>query len=555
MKESDSKLRFAVLANGDDLEVWQKKALSTLIKSGHHLALVILPKANANKKTSFLHKLKSYPYHRFLFRFYWRYFFKCPSKQSVNASDIFHSAEVVKLSVIQKGISQYFAEAGVRMIKDKNLDFIVRFGFGIIKGDMLSAAKNGVWSYHHGDENGYRGGPPGFWEIYNNENSTGAMLQQLTAKLDGGIILHKGEFSTVKHSYKAQLDQLLTESAKWLAIAANNLASNTLEPSLSLPGKGINKVPGNFKMAIFLTKILKNKVFFHLNHFFKHEKWNIGFIKRNLTDVHVHKNIEGLSWIPERKGFYFADPFVCCVNNTYWVFFEQFNYKNGNASLAVAKLDELKEGKYSELKINGSHFSYPYLLKHNSKLYCIPENYQSGGLDLYEFNSENRALRKVKRLINAVEIVDPTLIEIDNVWYIFCTQKQQSNTELYIYFSENGLRGDYKPHPQNPVVTSIKQSRPAGNLFYKGKTLYRPAQNCASTYGSSVSIMKVEVLNKKVYKERFVSEIYPSLRGKYSSGLHTLSSSEGYLVVDAKRYTFSFTYFIHLVKSKLKGND
>jgi len=43
----------------------------------------------------------------------------------------------------------------------------------------------GVWSWHHGDEDKYRGGPPAFWEIVNADPVTGALLQRLTERLDG----------------------------------------------------------------------------------------------------------------------------------------------------------------------------------------------------------------------------------------------------------------------------------------------------------------------------------------------------------------------------------
>lgn len=67
-------------------------------------------------------------------------------------------------------------------------DIVIRFGFGIIVGDILSAPEYGVLSYHHGNVRKYRGRPPGFWEFMNGENSAGVTVQQLTESLDGGLI-------------------------------------------------------------------------------------------------------------------------------------------------------------------------------------------------------------------------------------------------------------------------------------------------------------------------------------------------------------------------------
>src|SRR5207237_4116925 len=44
----------------------------------------------------------------------------------------------------------------------------------------------------HGDAEGNRGAPPGFWEVMTGEPTTGAMLQVLTEELDDGRVLYRG---------------------------------------------------------------------------------------------------------------------------------------------------------------------------------------------------------------------------------------------------------------------------------------------------------------------------------------------------------------------------
>ena len=67
-------------------------------------------------------------------------------------------------------------------------DVIVRRGFGLIRGPVLSATKYGVLSYHHGDPRAYRGGPAGFWEFMNDEEEAGMVVQTLTDELDPGVV-------------------------------------------------------------------------------------------------------------------------------------------------------------------------------------------------------------------------------------------------------------------------------------------------------------------------------------------------------------------------------
>ena len=69
-------------------------------------------------------------------------------------------------------------------------DVLIRLGFRILRGGILTAAPHGVWSYHHGDNDRYRGGPPGFWEVMEGTPVTGTILQRLTEALDDGQVLY-----------------------------------------------------------------------------------------------------------------------------------------------------------------------------------------------------------------------------------------------------------------------------------------------------------------------------------------------------------------------------
>ncbi|MFC7080855.1 formyltransferase family protein [Halorussus caseinilyticus] len=68
-------------------------------------------------------------------------------------------------------------------------DVAIRFGFGILKGDVLDAPDHGVLSFHHGDLRKYRGMPSGFWEYLHDEDTAGVTLQRLSETLDGGAIV------------------------------------------------------------------------------------------------------------------------------------------------------------------------------------------------------------------------------------------------------------------------------------------------------------------------------------------------------------------------------
>ena len=76
------------------------------------------------------------------------------------------------------------------------MDVILRRDFRVLKGDILSSAKYGIWSLHHGDNDFIRGIPPGFWETFYNLPITGVTLQKINEVLDGGHIIEKGYYGT-----------------------------------------------------------------------------------------------------------------------------------------------------------------------------------------------------------------------------------------------------------------------------------------------------------------------------------------------------------------------
>ena len=85
----------------------------------------------------------------------------------------------VKPVISQSRYFYDFLNEDIERIKNKNLDVILRLGSGIIRGEMLNASKNGIFSFHHGDNLLFRGGPPGFWEVYFSKPLTGFIIQNL----------------------------------------------------------------------------------------------------------------------------------------------------------------------------------------------------------------------------------------------------------------------------------------------------------------------------------------------------------------------------------------
>ena len=118
--------------------------------------------------------------------------------ETVDCSDLLGSCARLDVVPLTKRFVHRFPEEATAKLRSYDLDVILRFGFNILRGEVLRSARYGIWSYHHGDNNFYRGGPALFWEVVENNPCSGVVLQVLTEKLDDGYVLCKSLFSTTR---------------------------------------------------------------------------------------------------------------------------------------------------------------------------------------------------------------------------------------------------------------------------------------------------------------------------------------------------------------------
>jgi len=556
---SKAELKFAIMCNSLKLQQWQYDVVNSLVNSGKATPVaVILPEKSELVKPGIVKRIASYPWTKLLFRKYYQYFFRPASfrikdagKLLVNLPEIYCSTE------FRRKYSEYFFDHDIRSIQKCAPDFILKFGFGIIRGEILNCTPYGVWSFHHGDEQKYRGVPPALYEIFYNDPVTGSVLQRLTETLDGGIILRKGYFPTINHSWKSNLDQAIRLSKNWPAdVCAEILAQNTFpsESGLVLPKAPIFREPTNFTFLQFFLKETANKLRFHLNELFFTEKWQTGIVKARpadiVTDLGHSLDNEDIMWFGARgNDRYFADSFALKEEARLLLMFEDYNYRTRKAVISSAWFTE-RESLFSEpVKVLEEpwHLSYPFIFRHEGQIWCVPESINHGSVELYRYDPSGGKLLHYSTLLKGVAAADPTLVFHQNHWYLFFTPAGATNVELHIWHAES-LQGPFEPHELNPVKSDITNSRPAGPFFVLDKKLYRPAQDCSLTYGGRVVINEVKLLSDTAYLEMSVSSLSPP-RG--FEGLHTISFAGDYLYFDCKKPVFSFASFKWQLKRRL----
>ena len=170
-------LRFGLMAPGTTLRAWQAACIRSLLaEAGVELAVLIVDATD--RSTSRAERLRKHAG----FTIYNRFFFHPTALAPTDLSATFAAVPRVACTVRREGFSEYFSPADLDAIRTHDLDFVLRFGFGIIRGEILDVPRYGVWSFHHGDEARYRGTPPGFWEVSRQDPVSGAILQRLVAE-------------------------------------------------------------------------------------------------------------------------------------------------------------------------------------------------------------------------------------------------------------------------------------------------------------------------------------------------------------------------------------
>lgn len=552
MGEKRKSLRFGLMINSLTVEHWQYDTIKLLMDNGMKLSLII-QNNDSGTYHSILDKIKHYPFRRLLFRIWNRFIFNPRSKYPADLTQITEDIHTIFCKPIIKGISTYFEEVDIQEIRNQNLDFILRFGFDIVRGEVLNVAKYGIWSFHHDDERIIRGGPPGFWEFMRKIPNNGVILQRLTNDLDKGIILKRVNFKTILHSYKAHLDQLYFGAEILPLQVCNDLIyNNELKEELSSSDARIIHPPTNIKMIEYFIKSVTRRVSFHLNDLFRQEDWNVGYCMCSIEDfIDSNKDTIDIQWFKKpRKNCYFADPFVINTKKDTYIFFEWYSYYNGKADLAVALKSEKFE-KYHKISSFKEHRSYPYICENEGIIYCMPEAHKTNQLVLYKFDEDNLSLEKDSILLNGFPIVDATLYHHENKWYIFLVNQKNSHTHLEIYHSDN-LKGPYVPHKNNPVMIDCSKARPAGKLFnYNGKTI-RPSQNCTNHYGQEIYLENILEISDSKFITEFHSTIIPLDKSNYNKGIHTINSDANITVIDGKRFIFTISGLKQQLKQKIR---
>jgi len=264
-----------------------------------------------------------------------------------------------------------------------------------------------------------------------------------------------------------------------------------------------------------------------------HDQWRIGYYFADEAADATHRPADLRCLVPPGDRDW-ADPFIVEHGGRRFIFFEELPYAAGKGHISAIEIGTTGQpGTVRRVLSRPYHLSYPFIFSWNGELYMLPETAGNSTVELYRCEQfpDRWSLHKV--LLEGIRAFDATLLREADRWWLFVNVAEPGadpSEELHLYWSETPL-GPWHAHGANPVISDARRARGAGPLFRRDGVLYRPSQDCSSTYGYAVSINRVDVLDLERYEETPVGRIAPDWRADMRC-LHTYGAAGNLRVVD-----------------------
>ncbi len=161
-----------------------------------------------------------------------KFFVKTPVNTTGSADKTVETAEKLGFTVFK--VDDFHSAATIELMRQADADLGVIYGTNIIKEKVFSIPRLGSINLHQGLTPYYRGGPPVFWEIFNDEKEIGVTVHFVAATVDtGDIILQKTLPLAYDFTHGSNFEQFISdfqaglrpESATMVAESVNLIAS------------------------------------------------------------------------------------------------------------------------------------------------------------------------------------------------------------------------------------------------------------------------------------------------------------------------------------------
>ena len=552
-------LRVGLVCNSDFQPLWIRKVLRDLL-SANIIEIPLIAVQDVSRQSLFAwgcfmlrdvwRSRSSWIY--LLYRAVDRAFSRMkPDAQTLRRlDDIVPLSSKIVICVHETHLGIRLSEKDMAAIASYDLDVVLCSGLVMEGIGELNPARYGVWTIEHVTDYNRSSPVPAFWEVMEGYPILKVELRRQNPPFTQGQVLCRSFLPTHLPedlwSVHGAYNRLLWVVAACLDRKLNNLylkgtpallevmQTKSREPLLFNP----QPPPANKKMLRLVVKRTAQRARAWAKSLTGFDQWGLAYrFRESVEDVF---GINGFTTMTPPKDRFWADPFPVKYQDRFFIFFEEFLYSTKKGHISVIRMDANGRWQKPEKVLERDyHLSYPCVFQWEGVYYMVPESGSNRTIELYRCACFPFDWELDRILMEDTEAADPTLAEIDGVWWLFVGTrpyqviKDHNYMDLSIFYAETPL-GPWKPHQNNPVKSDARSSRPAGRLFRWNGSLYRPAQDCSRDYGYAVSINKVLKLTSEEFDEEEVAGMFPEwVTG--SKCIHTLNVCDGLEVVDLMR--------------------
>ena len=456
-----------------------------------------------------------------------------PSELRVSSEVNFESAD--------EGNWQILPERLLDRIADDRPAAIVKFGMGLLRVPPPERLATPILSYHHGDPRGFRGRPAGFYEILEDADCMGQVVQVLGNELDAGAVAAFAETRIHRHSYRATLVEAFRVSPLLLDRAIEKVLAG--ETAAFPPGRTY-RLPSNVSVIAFWAKLIRNLI--RRAHYgaFVEKRWQVASAAdtgdQPASSLSHLPRMEDWRVVPMPSGFRFiADPFFHPGGEGILV--EGMSNSSGRGEIV-----QLHHGDVRRLTPGPGHWSYPATITADAEHFVVPEAVERRPVQLFRLTADGLEAVPGFSVDGGPRLLDPTIVRWQGRLYLFGNRLEEGAGVLRLWSSET-LTGKFAEHPCSPVRISPEGSRMAGNILVRGQSLWRFGQDLSRDYGDGVILFEIQQLSADAYSEAEWSRLkFAEVRGP-----HTINFDRGRILFDFYRNHASPVAGLRRLKARL----
>ncbi len=420
-------------------------------------------------------------------------------------------------------------------IEELNLDLIINLTSFKAKGKFTDSVKFGIWYFEH--DSRIFDDFSGFDEILNEKPIITANLQCITN--NNTKIIAKGYSPTNFLSLRRSSNIVNWNKTKIILLSLEKLYnlkkldSDFKNETIIENGVNLHSTLNNNQYTKLFLKMIQKSIKSKLYNKFYFDQWILMFN----FDTQLSTSFSKFQSLKPEKDRFWADPHVIFEDNYYYIFLEEFPYAQNKGHITLLQID--RNGNIQTRKKileKPYHLSYPFVFKLKDTYYMIPETHANHTIDLYECINFPFTWKFSKNLMKNIDAVDTTLYHHKDKWWLFTSisKYEQIKTwdDLFLFYTDDPVKGSWKPHPGNPIISDIRKARSAGKIFLHDGNIIRPSQDNSQGYGTNIVLNKIH-FDEDNYTETKLKTLIPDWDSTIS-GLHTIQHASGLTVIDAK---------------------